>query len=177
MYIGVMTFGGGYAMLPIFERELVIKRKWLQKEDVADMFATAQCLPGIIASNTAVFVGYKQRGLIGGIVAVLGMVTPAIVVVLIIAAVLSNLTDIELVNKAFIGIRVCVCVLIFNVIISLWKQSITDKLSIVIFCVVFLISVFTSFPVAILIISAGVFGIAIGSLRKRIGKSGGEQIK
>ena len=106
MYIGVLTFGGGYAMLPMFERELVIKRKWLLKEDVADMFATAQCLPGIIASNTAVFVGYKQKGIIGGIIAALGIVTPSIIIVLIIAAVLSNLTDIELVSKAFIGIRV-----------------------------------------------------------------------
>ena len=166
-YIGMFTFGGGYAMLPMLERELIEKRKWLLKEDVADMFATAQCLPGIIAGNTAVFVGYRQKGVLGGIVAALGMVTPSIVIIMLIATLLSAITDIEIVSRAFAGIRVCVCILILNVVIKLWKQSIADKLAIVIFSVIFLISIFTSFPVAILIILSGLFGIAISTFRKR----------
>jgi len=169
-YIGMFTFGGGYAMLPMFERELVEKRKWLLKDDIADMFATAQCLPGIIASNTAVFVGYRQKGILGGIVASLGVVTPSILIILLIAAFLTNLTDIDLVNKAFVGVRVCVCVLILNVVIKLWKQSIADKTAIVIFTVIFFISVLTDLPIALLIISSGLIGISISSFRNRYKK-------
>ena len=171
-YIGMFAFGGGYAMLPMFERELTVKRKWLSKEDVTDLFATAQCLPGILSCNFAVFVGYKQKGILGGIAAALGMITPSIVIILIIASFLSAFTDIEIVSKAFIGIRVCVCILIFNVVIKLWEQAITDKLAIVIFTVVFLITVFTSFPVAVLIILSGGFGIAVSALRKKVAGEG-----
>ena len=171
-YIGMFAFGGGFVMLPIFEREFAKKRKWLSKEDVTDLFATAQCLPGILSCNFAVFVGYKQKGVSGGIAAALGMVTPSIVIILIIASFLSAFTDIEIVSKAFIGIRVCVCILIFNVVIKLWKQSIADKLAIVIFTVVFLITVFTGFPVAVLIILSGAFGIAISTIRKQAAKEG-----
>ena len=172
-YIGMFTFGGGYAMLPMFERELVEKRKWLLKDDIADMFATAQCLPGIIASNTAVFVGYRQKGILGGIVASLGIVTPSILIILLIAAFLTNFTDIELVKKAFIGVRVCVCVLILNVVIKLWKQSIVDKTAIIIFTVIFLVSILTNVPVALLIVLSGIFGIIISALRRQRVKDGG----
>ena len=171
-YIGMFAFGGGFVMLPMFEREFAEKRKWLSKEDVADLFATAQCLPGILSCNFAVFVGYKQKGILGGIAAALGMVTPSIVIIMIVASFLTGMSDIEIVSKAFTGIRVCVCILIFNVVIKLWKQSITDKLAIVIFTIVFLITVFTGFPVAVLIILSGGFGIAISSIRKKVAGEG-----
>ena len=91
--IGALTFGGGYAMLPMLEREIVAKHKWATQEEILDYFAIGQCTPGIIAVNTATFVGYKQKGIIGGIVATLGVVSPSIVIIMVIAAVLTNFMD------------------------------------------------------------------------------------
>ena len=166
-YIGAFSFGGGYSMLPMFRRELVEKKGWVSEDEVADMFAAAQCLPGIIACNTAMFVGYKQKGMIGGIAAALGVIFPSIIIILLIAAFLSSITDSQLVLNALAGVRVCVCVLILNCVIKLWKQSVADKLAIGIFTVVFLVSVFTSLPVAVIIASAGAFGIAVSAARRR----------
>ena len=99
--VGVMTFGGGYAMLPILQREIVENKSWATEEDLADYYAIGQCTPGIIAINTATFVGTKQKGIIGGIVASLGMVFPLLVIITAIAALLSNFADIPLVQHAF----------------------------------------------------------------------------
>ena len=99
--VGVMTFGGGYAMLPILQREIVENKSWATEEDLADYYAIGQCTPGIIAINTATFVGTKQKGIIGGIVASLGMVFPSLVIITAIAALLSNFADIPLVQHAF----------------------------------------------------------------------------
>jgi chromate transporter len=166
-YIGAVTFGGGYSMLPMFQRELVVKNKWLTDVEMTDIFSVGQCLPGVIASNTAVFVGYRQKGVLGSIAAALGVAFPSVVFILIIAAVITNFADIPVVLRAFAGLRVCVSVLILNTVIQLWKKAIVDKLAIVIFAVVFAVSVFTSLPVAILVVVAGFTGIAVSSLRKR----------
>ena len=166
-YIGTFTFGGGYSMLPMFRRELADKRGWVSEGEVADMFAAAQCLPGIIACNTAMFVGYKQKGIIGGIAAALGVIFPSIVIILIIAIFLSGITDNRLVINALAGVRVCVCVLILNSVIKLWKQSVADKLAIFVFAAVFFVSVFTSLPVAVIVAAAGAFGIAVSAARRR----------
>ena len=165
-YIGTFTFGGGYSMLPMFRRVLVEKNGWVNDTDVADLFAAAQCLPGVIACNTAVFVGYRQKGVLGGIAAALGVVFPSVLIILLIAVFLSNFAENPLVHSALAGIRVCVCVLILNAVIKLWKQSIADKLAIGVFSVVFLLSVFTSLPVAVTIVAAGAFGIAVSTVRR-----------
>ena len=102
--IGVMTFGGGYAMLPILQRELVENKGWSTEEDLADYYAIGQCTPGIIAINTATFVGTKQKGIIGGIVASLGMVFPSLVIITLIATVLTTFSELEVVKHAFAGI-------------------------------------------------------------------------
>ena len=166
-YVGLFTFGGGYAMLPMFQRELVEKRQWLTDMEMTDFFSVAQCLPGIIAGNTAVFVGHRQKGIPGGIAAALGVAFPSLVIMLVIAALLSNFVDIPAVQSAFAGVRVCVSVLILNTVVKLWKQAIVDKVAIVIFLAVFFIAVFTNLPVAILIVASGLTGIAISTLRKR----------
>ena len=101
--IGAVTFGGGYAMLPIIQRDIVEKRGWATKEEIADYYAIGQCTPGIIAINTATFVGYKQKGVAGGIVATLGFVTPALFIITIIAALLSNFAHLPIVQNAFAG--------------------------------------------------------------------------
>ena len=106
--IGATTFGGGYAMLPIIEREIVDKRHWATIEELMDYYAIGQCTPGIIAINTATFIGEKRRGITGGIIATLGFVTPALIVITVIAAVLQNFAEYAAVQNAFAGIRVCV---------------------------------------------------------------------
>jgi len=164
-YIGVFTFGGGYAMLPMFQRELVEKNKWLTIEEMTDLFSISQCLPGIIAANTAIFVGYKHKGIPGGIVAALGVVLPSIIVIMVIAAFLSNFADFPVVQKAFVGLRVCVSVLIINAVFKMRKFALLDFATVSIFVAVFLLSVFTPLPVAVLIASAGVCGLAISLIR------------
>jgi len=167
-YIGAFTFGGGYSMLPMFQRELVEKNGWVTEEEITDFFSICQCLPGIIAANTAVFVGYKHKGVLGGIVAALGVAMPSIVVIIVIAAFLTYFADIPAVQKAFVGIRVCVSVLIVNAVIKLRKHSIVDLPAVLIFMVVFLLSVLTGMHIALLVFAAGVSGIVISMIRKRM---------
>ena len=153
-------------MLPMFQRELVDKNKWLTEEEITDFFSIGQCLPGIIAVNTAIFVGYKQKGIPGGIVSALGVVLPSLVIIMLIAAFLANFADIPIIQKAFVGLRVCVSVLIVNAVLKLRKHAIVDLPAAAIFLVVFLLSVFTVLPVALLIALAGICGVMISLIRK-----------
>jgi len=166
-YIGAFTFGGGYAMLPMFQRELVEKKRWLTESEMTDLFSISQCLPGIIAVNTAIFVGHKQKGTFGGIVAALGVVLPSVIAITLIAAFLSNFADIPAVQKAFTGLRVCVSVLIINAVFKLRKNAVVDIPAAGIFLAAFILAVLTSLPVALLIATAGVCGIAVSMLRRR----------
>ena len=120
--VGVCTFGGGYAMLPILQREVVEKKGWATDEELTDYFAVGQCTPGIIAVNTATFIGQKYGGVAGGIVATLGVVFPSVVIISILAGLISNFADLAWVKNAFAGIQVCVCVLIFNAVLKLLKS-------------------------------------------------------
>ena len=140
--VGVMTFGGGYAMIPILEREIVDKHGWATEEELMDYYAVGQCTPGVIAVNTATFIGYKLRGAPGGIVATLGVIFPSVVIITVIAGVLKTFAKVPAVKSAFAGIRVCVCVLIFNAVLKLWKKAVVDKATLVMFLAVFLLSVF-----------------------------------
>ena len=159
--IGASTFGGGYAMIPILEREIVDKRGWATEEELMDYYAIGQCTPGLIAINTATFIGEKRRGIIGGIAATLGFTAPAFVIIILVAALLRNFADYPAVQNAFAGIRVCVCVLIFSAICRLWKKSVTDRCTLLIFFAVFLLTVFTSASPVILVIASAAAGIAI----------------
>ena len=117
--MGVMTFGGGYAMLPILQREVVENKRWVTEEEIMDYYAIGQCTPGIIAVNTATFIGQKIRGIAGGIVATLGLVFPSVVIISILAGLITNFSHLVWVQNAFAGIQVCVCVLIFNAVVKL----------------------------------------------------------
>ena len=114
--IGCVTFGGGYAMLPILERELVDKRHWTTMDDLRDYFSIGQCTPGIIALNVSTFIGEKRKGVTGALAATMGFLTGPIVIILIIAAFLTNFAQLEVIQHAFAGIRVCVCVLIVQAV-------------------------------------------------------------
>ena len=161
--IGVCTFGGGYAMLPILQREVVEKRDWATEDQLADYYAVGQCTPGVIAVNTATFVGYTQAGWLGGTVATLGVVFPSIVIICIIAAFLQNFAEFPVVIHAFAGIRACVCALIFSSVIKLAKKSVVNWWSAIIFLVVLVLSAFVGLSLVLLVILAGVCGLAISS--------------
>lgn len=135
--VGICTFGGGYAMLPVLQREVVERKHWATQEEILDYYAVGQCTPGIIAVNTATFVGYRYAGIWGGILCSLGFVLPSLLIILSIAAVLQNFASLAVVKHAFAGIRVCVCVLILNSVVKLWKSAVKDKLTLGVFLLVF----------------------------------------
>ena len=161
--IGVMTFGGGYAMLPILQRELVEKRKWVTDEEVMDYFAIGQCTPGIIAVNTATFIGQKRKGNVGGIVVTLGLVFPSLVIISILAGFISNFSHIAWVQNAFAGIQVCVCILIINAARKLAEKAVIDKATALIFVVVAVASVILDVSPVVYVVVSAVLGIVLKS--------------
>ena len=165
--IGGLTFGGGYAMLPMLQKEVVEKRKWATEEEIMDYYAIGQCTPGIIAVNTATFVGQSTAGVAGGIFATLGVVFPSLIIITLIAAFLQNFADLAIVQNAFAGIRVCVCVLVFNAVVKLWKKSVVDKKTLVVFLTVMLGSYFTHIAQTIFVVLAGVTGIVLKNMEAK----------
>jgi chromate transporter len=140
-------------------------------DDLRDYFSIGQCTPGIIALNVSTFIGEKKAGVVGALCATVGFLTGPITIILIIAAFLSNFADLEFVQHAFAGIRVCVCVLILQAVLRLWKKSVVDKFTLVLYLVIFSLNAFKSYlpvkiPAAVLVICAGVIGVVI-SMRNR----------
>ncbi len=159
--VGVMTFGGGYAMLPILQREVVENKGWATEDELADYFAIGQCTPGIIAVNTATFIGQKNMGIAGGIAATLGVVFPSLVIIMALAGIIGTVAHLQIVQDAFGGIRVCVCILIFNAVRKLWKKAVVDKVTTAIFCVVLPAALVTNLSPVVFVVIAGVLGIGI----------------
>ncbi len=170
--IGACTFGGGYAMLPILQREIVEKYGWATDEELTDYYAIGQCTPGIIAVNTATFVGHKTAGILGGILATLGLVFPSLVIICIIAAFLQNFAELTLVQHAFAGIRACVCVLILNSVLKLRKSTVIDRPTTVLFLVALGLALVSNFgnptgvlgyllSPAVLVVLAGLCGLGL----------------
>jgi len=160
--IGALTFGGGYAMLPMLEREIVSRHKWATSEELLNYFAIGQCTPGIIAVNTATFVGYKVKGIIGGIIATLGVVAPSILIITVIALVLQNFMDIVWVQHAFAGIRVAVCALITISVVKLFKSNVKQHwhiaLAVIAFVVVALLKLSPVYVVVACAVLSFIFG-------------------
>ena len=180
--VGVCTFGGGYAMLPILQREVVEKKGWATEEELADYFAIGQCTPGIIAVNTGTFIGQKHKGVPGGIVASLGVVFPSVVIIMILAAFIQNFAHLPVVIHAFAGVRACICALILSSVIKLGKSALKDLPSIVIYAIILALAVlgnFVTFPLTTawgailnfllspvaLVVLAGVAGLCIRSAK------------
>ena len=162
--IGGLTFGGGYAMLPMLQEEVVETRGWATEDELMDYYAVGQCTPGVIAVNTATFIGYKQKGIPGSIFATAGVISPSILIIGIIAAFIRNFAELAAVKNAFAGIRVCVCVLIFNAVAKLYKKAVIDLPTTVIFVLVFLGSVLFDVSPAVYVVLAGAAGILIRNL-------------
>jgi len=164
--MGAVTFGGGYSMLPILRREIVARRAWLTEEQVIDFFAVGQTLPGIIASNVSVFIGYQRRKTPGAIAAALGVVTPSIIIITLIAALMQDFQNNPLVRHAFKAISICVCALILDAVISMWKRGVKDWVGVVICVAVFALAVFTQLSPVWLVIAAALAGISVRKLRE-----------
>ena len=165
--IGGFTFGGGYAMLPMLQKEVVEQKKWATEEELLDYYAVGQCTPGIIAVTVATFIGQKTRGIIGGIMATLGVVAPSFVIILVLASVINHFAEIEIVAHALAGIRVAVAALIVSAIIKLWKKGIKDLLGIIIFAVVVLLSLLLDVSPIIIVVVSMLFGIVYGRAASR----------
>ena len=168
--IGVMTFGGGMAMLPILEREVVQNKHWATEEELVDYFAIGQCTPGIIAVNTATFVGQKRKGAMVGITATLGVVFPSLVIITILAGLITNFAHLAWVQNAFAGIQVCVCVLILNAVLKLLKKSVVDKRTAVIFVIVLLGNMLLSVSPVWFVLLSAMSGIVLKNLEGRAAK-------
>lgn len=164
--VGVMTFGGGMAMLPILQREVVQNKGWATDEELTDYFAIGQCTPGIIAVNTATFIGQKQRGVLGGIFATLGMVFPSLVIITALAGLITNFAHVAWVQHAFAGIRVVVCVLIFNAVLKLWKSAVHDVWGALLFAAVLAATLLTGLSPVVYVLLSAVAGIVIQSLQE-----------
>lgn len=167
MRMGAFTFGGGYAMLPIIQKEIVEKRNWATNEEIMDYYAIGQMTPGIIAVNTATFIGYKLKGIIGGIVATLGMVTPSIVIITIIAAFFKNFAHYPVVQHAFGGIRLVVIALIIQTVYTMAKKTIHDKLTIALFVVGFILLIVTPISPVWIIVCSALIGL-VASRKKEV---------
>lgn len=163
--MGAVTFGGGYAMLPILERELTVNRDWLTTDEILDYYAIGQSTPGIIAVNVATFVGYQRKGVLGGIVATAGIVSPSIIIISIIAAFLSNFTEILWVQSALKGINIAVCVLLLASLLKLLDKSLVDKTTWLIAIISFLAVAFFGVKTFMIIILSATLGI----IMKKIG--------
>ena len=165
--IGGLTFGGCYAMLPIIQKEIVEEKKWATEEEVLDYYAVGQCTPGIIAVNTATFIGYKVHGIIGAIVATLGVVFPSLIIITIIAALLKNFANYSIVQHAFSGIRVVVIALIVSAILKLAKTSIKNSTTLIIAIIAFILVAFVNLSPIYIVIAAACIGLILKFIRGR----------
>ena len=165
--IGLFTFGGGLAMLPMIKKEVVEKNKWATEEEIMNYYAIGQCTPGIIAVNTATFVGYKRKGISGGIFATLGVVFPSVVIILIIAALISNFSSISYVQYAFSGIRVAVSVLVFDAVIKFIKSGVKNIITFLIFLVSLILALIFDISSIYLVLGGILLGTLIGERGKK----------
>ncbi len=158
--IGLFTFGGGLAMLPMLEKEVVTNKHWATYDELVDYYAIGQCTPGIIAVNTATFVGYSQKKISGAIVATAGIVAPSIVIIILIASLLTSFADQPIVQHALAGIRIAVCVLIAQAVIKLYKKGVKDGFGMILFGVILVLTYFNLLPVWLAVVAAAAAGIA-----------------
>ena len=165
--IGLLTFGGGYAMLPMLQREVVNKYHWATDEELMDCYAIGQCTPGVIAVNTATYVGYRRRGVIGGITATLGVISPSLLIITVIAMALSPFMSNPYVMRAFAGIRVAVAALIAASVVKLAKKSVKDAVGIVLCVAAFVIVACLGASPIWVTLGAGLFGLVMGKVRDR----------
>ncbi len=166
--IGALTFGGGYAMLPMLEREIVNKHKWATQEELLNYFAIGQCTPGVIAVNTATFVGSKVKGVVGGVIATLGVIAPSILIITVIAMVLENFMEIVWVQNAFAGIRVAVCALITASVVKLLKSNVKKTWHVALAIIAFVVVAVLKLSPVYMVVGCAVLSFIFG---KKVNKA------
>ena len=162
--IGAFTFGGGYGMIPIVQKEIVSKRKWINEEDFLDAMAVAQGSPGPMAVNVSIYVGYKVKGVVGAIVAALGSIIPSFVIMLVIAKYLYQYRDNPILDKVFMGIRPAIVALIVSAVYSLGKNARFGYKRITVSAIVVILIAFFDVSPIYLIIAGGLGSIIINKL-------------
>ena len=159
--IGACTFGGGYAMLPILQREIVENKQWATEDDLADYYPVGQCTPGIIAVNVATFVGFKKKGVLGAIFSTLGMISPSLIIISILALFLEQFISNKIVAHAVEGIKIVVCALMLNTLVTMAKKTLLGALCYGLAIGAFLLALFTPIPTVLLVIIAGLLGVIL----------------
>lgn len=157
--VGTLLLGGGYVILPILQSELVEKRNWIDNDELCEYTALSQSIPGLIAANLSIFVGYKLKRTIGALAAISGMITPAFLCIVILAKILEEVIKLKFVQGIFWGVGIGVLVLIYLAVKEIWHKSVVDKFTFGVFFVIFLLSVCLKISPAILIISVILLGI------------------
>lgn len=165
--VGVCTFGGGYAMLPLLQREVVDKRGWATEEELMDYYAIGQCTPGVIAVNTSTFIGYKTYGVRGAVCATAGMIFPSLVIISIIAAFIQQFAHLEMVQHAFAGIRIAVCALVLQSVWKIARKGIVDAFTGMLLPIAFVAVAFFRVSPVLMVVLAGTAGILSGLLRQK----------
>ena len=165
--IGTFTIGGGLAMMPMMQSELIEKRKWITDEELIDYYAVGQSTPGIVAVNVATFVGYKQMGIVGGIFATLGMVTPSLVIIMILASLINSINDFPIIQKALKGINVAVAALLTSTIINFMKKTIKKFTNAIFMMISFLLVFVFKLPSFWIILFALLIGVVLTYKEKK----------
>lgn len=164
--IGAFTIGGGYAMLPLIEKEVVDQKKWVKEEEIVDIFAIVQSVPGVIAINTAMFVGYKKARVKGAVSAALGVILPSFLIIIAIYYVLSGIKDNMFIQKAFEGVRAGVTALILLTAIKLSKKTIKNYTAAIIAVIAFILMVFFEMHAILIVIAGGIVGYMMYIVKK-----------
>lgn len=173
--IGAFTFGGGLAMMPMMQRELIQNRHWLTEDELIDYYAVGQSTPGIVAANVATFVGYKQFGVFGGILATLGIVTPSLVIIMILATFINSIDKYPVVQKALKGINVAVAALLTQVIVNFSKKTIKNWVNIIFMVLAFVLIFLFHVPSFWLILFGITTGVVLTFVNTKCGKNKGDE--
>lgn len=164
--IGILMFGGGYAMLPILEHEIVDKQKWMNNDEILDLYALAQCTPGVIAVNTATKVGYKIKGIAGAIVTTFGVILPSFIIIVFLSAFINNFSYIESIHNILVGIRIAACAMMANTLLKLMKAGIKDNIGMISYIVALFLAIILNVSSVWLVMLAITFGIIYGNIRR-----------
>ncbi len=173
---GLFTFGGGYAMISILEEELVAKKHWITSRDMLDMLVIAESTPGVIAVNTATSVGFRMRGILGAIVATLGVVLPSFVIISALSYVINAFADNTWYKAAFTGVQACVTVLVVNAFIKMFRQLESGWFSALMLTAAFNVALFTDFNVIFLILIGGASGILYSLVADSVSRRKGRKL-
>lgn len=166
--VGAILLGGGYVILPLLTSEIVEKRSWITKDELVNYYSLSQCLPGIIAVNTAIFTGYKLKGKFGALAAVVGMCLSPFLVIISLASILAKLTTNPIVINVFWGVGIGLLIMLLLTVKEIWDKSIVDKFTFFLFLLVFFLTVFFDFSPVFAVVGSAFIGVIYKFIYKRV---------